>query len=229
MSKIPSRRRIDAERRRLDQQLLAHLDAGEIKEAIRLEPRYRELSRRAGAPELLGYFLLDLGDVHYDKETYPEALKYYLAGLSELGADPLEQGVASLQVAFCYSFQHRYEEALKWLDRCLENRAFYQNGRAAGFSERARIEVERHQRYPESVHHYLCALELYDPRKPYYSAEGHQATLYGLAATFDEARMPTHARTYYQKVVKFGHPEFGYVKEARAGLEHLEKTPDPLP
>jgi len=229
LARIPSRRQIDTEHRRLDQQLLAHLDAGEIREAIRLEPQYRDIARRAGAPELLGYFLLDIGDSYYDREVYGEALKYYLAGLSELGADPLEQGVAGLQVAFSYSFQNRYEEALKWLDRCLENRTFYQNGRAAAFSEMARIEVERHQRYPESVYHYLCALELYEPRKPFYSAEGHQGTLLGLAATFDEVRMPDHARTYYQKVIKLGHAEYGYVKEARLGLERLEKIPDPLP
>jgi tetratricopeptide (TPR) repeat protein len=229
VARNPSQRQIDAERRRLDQELLTLLDAGNTREAIRLEPRYRDLARRARAPELLGYFLLDVGDSHYDKEAYGEALKYYLAGLSELGADPLEQGVASLQVAFCYSFQHRYEEALRWLDRCVENRTFYRNGRAAAFSERARIEVERRQRYPESVYHYLCALELYDSKRPFYSAEGHQATLYGLAATFDEARMPDHARAYYQKVIKFGHAEFGYVEEARTGLERLEKIPDPLP
>jgi len=229
LTRPPSRRQIDAEHRRLDQQLLAHLDAGETQEAIRLEPRYRDLSRRARAPELLGYFLLDIGDAHYDKEAYGEALKYYLAGLSELGADPLEQGVAGLQVAFCYSFQRRHEEAFKWLDRCLENRAFYQNGRAAAFSEMARIEVERHQRYPESVYHYLCALELYNPRKPFYGAEGHQASLFGLAATFDEARMPDHARTYYRRVIQFGHAEYGYVQEARTGLERIEKIPDPLP
>ena len=229
MTRPLSRRQIDAEHRRLDQQLLSHLDAGEIREAIRLEPQYRDLSRRAAAPELLGYFLLDIGDSHYDREIYAEALKYYLAGLSELGADPLEQGVAGLQIAFCYSFQNRTEEAFKWLDRCLENRAFYQNGRAAAFSEMARIEVERHQRYPESIYHYLCALELYESRKPFYSAEGHQGTLLGLAATFDEARMPENARTYYQRVIKFGHAEYGYVKEARTGLERLEKIPDPLP
>jgi tetratricopeptide (TPR) repeat protein len=229
LPKNPSRRQIDTERRRLDQELLSLLDAGQTLEAIRLEPRYRDLARRASAPELLGYFLLDIGDAHYDKEAYGEALKYYLAGLSEMGSDPLEQGVASLQVAFCCSFQNRYEEAFKWLDRCLENRAFYQNGRAAAFSERARIEVERRQRYPESVYHYLCALELYDPKKPFYSAEGHQSTLYGLAATFDEARMPDQARAYYQRVIKFGHAEFGYVKEARTDMERLEKLPDPLP
>jgi len=227
--KNPSRRQIDTERRRLDQQLLSLLDAGRIREAIRLEPQYRDLARRARGPELLGYFLLDLGDAHYDKETFGEALKYYMAGLSEMAADPLEQGVAELQIAFCYSFQHRHEEAFKWLDRCLENRAFYQNGRAAAFAERARIEVERHQRYPESIYHYLCALELYNPGKPFYSEEGNQAALFGLAATFDEARMPDHARTYYQKVVKFGHAEYGYVKEAQSGLEGLEKIPDPLP
>ncbi len=137
--------------------------------------------------------------------------------------------MASLQIAFCYSFQRRYEEALKWLDRCLENRAFYQNGRAAAFSEMARIEVERHQRSPESIDHYLCALELYDRRKTFYSAEGHQASLFGLAATFDEARMPYHARTYYRLVIRFGHAEYGYVREARTYLERLEKIPDPLP
>jgi len=229
LTKPLSRRQIETEHRRLDQLLLARLDAGETREAIRLEPQYRDLSHRARAPELLGYFLLDIGDAHYDREAYGEALKYYLAGLSELGADPLEQGVAGLQVAFCYSFQNRTEEALKWLDRCLENRAFYQNGRAAAFSERARIEVERQQRYPESVYHYLCALELYDPRKPFYSPEGHQGTLLGLAATFDEARMPDLAGAYYRKVIKLGHPEYGYVKEARLGLERLEKIPDPLP
>ncbi len=229
MEKHPSRRQIDSERRRLDQELLSLLDAGQIREAIRLEPKYRDLARRARAPELLGYFLLDIGDAHYDKEAYGEALKYYLAGLSEMGADPLEQGVAALQVAFSYSFLRRHDEALKWIDRCIENRAFYQNGRAAAFSERARIEVERHQRYPDSVYHYLCALELYDPRKPFYSPEGHQSTLYGLATTFDEARMVDHARTYYQKVIKFGHEEYGYVQEARTDLDRLEKTPDPLP
>ena len=58
---------------------------------------------------------------------------------------------------------------------------------------------------------------------------GNQATLFGLAATFDEARMPDHARTYYQKVIKFGRAEYGYVKEAQSGLEGLEKIPDPLP
>jgi tetratricopeptide (TPR) repeat protein len=229
LAKNPSRRQIDIERRRLDQQLISLLEAGQTREAIRLEPRYRDLAQRARAPELLGYFLLDIGDNHYDREEYTEGLKYYLAGLSELGSDPLEQGVASLQVAFCYSFQSRFEEAMRWLDRCLENRAFYQNGRAAAFSERARIEVERHQRYPESIYHYLCSLELYHPKKPFYSAEGHQATFFGLAATFDEARMPDLARVYYQKVIQFGHAELGYIKEARTCLERLEKFPDPLP
>jgi len=229
LDKSPSRRQITVERRHLDQRLLAHLEGGRILEATRMEPEYRSLSRRAGAPELLGYFLLDIADAHYDKESYGESLKYYLAGLSELGTDPLEQGVASLQVAYCYSFQHRYEEATRWLDRCLENRSFFQNGRAAAFSERARIEAERHQRYVESVYHYLCALELYDSRKPFYSPEGHQGTLYGLAATFDEARLPDHARIYYQKVIRFGHPEYGYTKEAQTGLERIERIPDPLP
>jgi hypothetical protein len=37
-----------------------------------MEPEYRELARRSGAAELLGYFLLDLGDWHYDKEKYQE-------------------------------------------------------------------------------------------------------------------------------------------------------------
>jgi tetratricopeptide (TPR) repeat protein len=229
MDKPLSRRQVDQERRRLDQRMLVHLDSGQIKEAIRMEPEYRDLARRAHAPELLGYFLLDLGDAHYDKEVYPEALKYYLAGLSELGNDPPEQGVASLQIAYCYSFQRRSEEALKWLDRCLENRDFYQNGRAAAFAERGRLEVERYQRYAESIYHYLCAVELYDPRKPFYSPEGHQGVLYGLALTLDEARLPLQARAYYQKVIRFGHPEFGYVKEAQGGLQRLEKLPDPLP
>ncbi len=194
-----------------------------------MEPRYRSLAEKARAPEMLGYFLLDLGDAHYLKEAYGEALKYYLAGLSDLGADSLEQGVASLQIAYCYSFQHRFEEAVKWLDRCLENRAFYPNGRAAAFSERARIEVERQQRHAEAVYHYLCALELYDPRKPFYSPEGHQGTFFGLALTFDECRLTSQARSFYQKVVRFGHPEYGYTKEAQEGLERLEKLPDPLP
>ena len=96
-------------------------------------------------------------------------------------------------------------------------------------SELARIEVERHTRSPESVYHYLCALELYDRRKPFYNAEGHQASLFGLAATFDEARMPDHARIYYRMVIRFGHAEYGYVQEARTWLERLEKVPDPLP
>ena len=226
--KALSRRQVDAERRLLDQELIAHLDAGRVQEAIRMEPRYRSLARRADAPELLGYFLLDIGDAHYENEKYGEAVKYYLAGLSELGSDPLEQGVASLQVAYCYSFQHRYAEALKWLDRCLENRSFYQNGRAAAFAERARIEVEQHQRYPLAIYHYHCALELFDRRKPFYSLEGHQGTFFGLAATYDEAGLPSHARESYRKVIRLGHPEFGYVKEAQEGMARLEEIPDPL-
>ena len=229
MDKPPSRRQVDLERRRLDQRMLAHLEAGEIREALRMEPEYRELARRAEAPELLGYFLLDLGDAHYDKEDYTESLKYYLAGLSEMGNDAMEQGVASLQIAYCYSFQRRSEEALRWLDRCLENRDFFQNGRAAAFAERARLEVERYQRYPESVYHYLCAVELYDPKKPFYSPEGHQGALFGLALTLDEARLPAQAKTYYQRVIRMGHPEYGYVKEAENSLQKLEKFPDPLP
>ena len=224
-----TRRQVDRERKRLDQRMLAHLDAGEIREAIRMEPEYRELARHAGAPELLGYFLLDLGDWNYDKEKYPDALKYYLAGLSELGGDPPEQGVASLQIAYCYSFQRRAEEALRWLDRCLENRDFYQNGRAAAFAERGRLEVERYQRYPESIYHYLCAVDLYDAKKPFYSPEGHQGALFGLALTFDEARLVSHARNYYQKVIRMGHPEFGYMKEAENSLQKLEKFSDPVP
>jgi tetratricopeptide (TPR) repeat protein len=224
-----TRRQVDRERKRLDQRMLAHLDAGEIREAIRMEPEYRELARLSGAPELLGYFLLDLGDWNYDKEKYQDAVKYYLAGLSELGGDPPEQGVASLQIAYCYSFQRRVEEALRWLDRCLENRDFYQNGRAAAFAERGRLEVERYQRYPESIYHYLCAVDLYDAKKPFYSPEGHQGALFGLALTFDEARLVTHARSYYQKVIKMGHPEFGYMKEAENSLQKLEKFSDPLP
>ena len=229
MTQPLSRRQVDLERRSLEQRLLAHLESGQIKEALRMEPEYRALSRRANAPELLGYFLLDLGDAHYDKENYSEALKYYLAGLSELGNDPGEQGVASLQIAYCYSFQRRFEEAQRWLDRGLENRDFFQNGRAAAFAERGRIEVERYQRYAESIYHYLCAVELYDSKKPFYSPEGHQGALYGLALTLDEARLPGQARTYYQRVIKFGHPEFGYLKEAKSGLERLEKLPDPEP
>jgi tetratricopeptide (TPR) repeat protein len=229
LAKSTLQRRLDADRRRLDQQLRSRLDARQIPEALRLEPEYRDLSRRARAPEILGYFLLDIGDAHYDKEAFGEALKYYLAALSELGDDPLEQGVASLQIAYCYSFQRRHEEAIRWLDRCLENRPFYPNGRAAAFSERARIEVERHQRYPEAVYHYLCALELYDSRKPFYSAEGHQGTLYGLAVTFDEVRLPSQARFFYKKVIRFGHPELGYLQEAKRDLERLEPLPDPLP
>jgi tetratricopeptide (TPR) repeat protein len=224
-----TRRQVDLERRRLEQRLMDHLDAGAIQEALRMEPEYRALSGRAGAPELLGYFLLDLGDAHYDKENYPEALKYYLAGLSELGNDPREQGVASLQIAYCYSFQRRFEESQRWLDRCLENRDFFQNGRAAAFAERARLEVERYQRYPESIYHYLCAVELYDPRKPFYSPEGHQGALFGLALTLDEAHLPAQAKLYYQRVIRMGHPEYGYLKEAENGLNKLEKTPDPLP
>ena len=229
MEKPPTRRQVDSERRRLDQRLFTHLDAGEIREAVRLEPEYRALARRARAPELLGYFLLDLGDAHYEKEQYGEALKYDLAGLSEMGSDPLEQGVGALQVAYCYSFLRRVEEALRWLNRCLENRSFYPNGRAAAFAERARLEVERHQRYPESIYHYLCALELYDSRRPFYSAESHQGALYGLALTLDEARLPAQARLYYRRVIQFGHPEFGYVEEAKSGLARLESVPDPLP
>lgn len=228
MAKLPSRRQVNAERRRLDQELLAHLDAGRIAEAIRLEPGFRSLAQRAGAPEFLGYFLLDIGDAYYSGENYGEALKYYLAGLSELSADPLEQGVASLQIGYCYSFQRRFEEALKWLDRCLENRSFHQNGRAAAFSEIGRIEVERHQRYPESVYHYLCAVELYDARKPFYSPEGHQGTLFGLAATLDESGLFSLARNYYLKVIRFGHRDFGYVEEAEIGLKQLRDVPDPL-
>jgi len=224
-----TRRQVDRERKRLDQRMLAYLEAGEIREAVRMEPEYRELARSAGAPELLGYFLLDLGDWNYDKEKYQDALKYYLAGLSELGGDPPEQGVASLQIAYCYSFQRRAEEALRWLDRCLENRDFYQNGRAAAFAERGRLEVERYQRYPESIYHYLCAVDLYDSKKPFYSPEGHQGALFGLALTLDEARLITHARSYYQKVVRMGHPEYGYLKEAENSLQKLEKFSDPLP
>jgi tetratricopeptide (TPR) repeat protein len=227
--KPPTRRQIDSERRRLDQRLFAHLDAGELRDAFRLEPEYRELARQARAPELLGYFLFDIGDARYEKEEYPEALRYYLAGLSEMGSDPLEQGVAALQISYCYSFLHRYEEAMRWLNRCLENRSFYANGRAAAFAERARLEVERHQRYPDSIYHYLCALELYDAKKPFYSAEGHQGALFGLALTFDEARLSAQARSGYRKVIQFGHPEFGYVKEAETSLKRLEKIPDPLP
>jgi len=223
-----SRRQVELERRRLDQRMQGHLEAGELKEAMRMEPEYRELSRKAGAAELLGYFLLDLGDGHYDKEDYAEALKYYLAGLSELGNDPAEQGVASLQIAYCYSFQRRAEEAIRWLDRCLENRDFYQNGRAAAFAERGRLEVERYQRYPESIYHYLCAVDLYDAKKPFYSPEGHQGALFGLALTLDEARLTHQARTYYQKVMRMGHPEYGYLKEAESSLRKLEKFSDPL-
>lgn len=229
MAKPLDHRRIDTERRKLNEQLWRSLEAGQVPEAIRLEPEYRRLAERAKAPELLGYFLLDIGDAHYDRQAYREALKYYLAGLSELEADPLEQGVASLQIAYCYSFERRYEEALRWLDRCLENRSFYQNGRAAAFSERARMEVERYQRYAEAIYHYLGALELYNGRKPFYSAEGHQGTLYGLAATFNEARLPSHALFYYKKVIRFGHPEFGYVRDARRDLDRLEKISDPFP
>jgi len=229
LAKNPTRRQVELERRRLDQRMLAHLEAAELPEAIRMEPEYRELARRSGAAELLGYFLLDLGDWHYDKEKYQEALKYYLAGLSELGSDPPEQGVASLQIAYCYSFQRRAEEALRWLDRCLENRDFYQNGRAAAFAERGRLEVERYQRYPESIYHYLCAVDLFDSKKPFYSSEGHQGALFGLALTLDEARLTAHARNYYQRVIKMGHPEFGYLKEAESSLQKLEKFSDPLP
>ena len=117
MVKPPLQRKLDAERRRLNQRFRSHLDAGHIPEALRLEPEYRDLAREAHAPEVLGYFLLDIGDAHYDREAFAEALKYYLAGLSELGSDPLEQGVASLQIAYCYSFQRRHEEAIRWLDR----------------------------------------------------------------------------------------------------------------
>ena len=74
MTKPPSRRQIEAEHKRLDKELLSHLDAGETQQAIRLEPRYRDLSLRAKAPELLGYFLLDIGVAHYDKEAYGEVL-----------------------------------------------------------------------------------------------------------------------------------------------------------
>jgi tetratricopeptide (TPR) repeat protein len=229
LAKSISRRRVELERRRLDQRMLAHLDAGALKEAVRMEPEYRELARQADAPELLGYFLLDLGDAHYDQENYVEALKYYLAGLSELGNDSPEQGVASLQIAYCYSFQRRAEEAIRWLDRCLENRDFYQNGRAAAFAERGRLEVERYQRYPESIYHYLCAIDLYDPKRPFYSPEGHQGALFGLALTLDEARLTNQARAFYQKVIRMGHPEYGYQKEAENSLRRLEKFSDPLP
>jgi tetratricopeptide (TPR) repeat protein len=229
MTRPTTRRALESERRALDARLYELLDAGRIPEAIRMEPEYGKLARRAGAPEVLGYFLLDIGDAHYGKENHAEALKYYLAGLSELGNDPVEEGVGMLQVAYCYSFLNRTEEALKWLDRCLENRSFHQNGHAAAFSERARIEVERQRRYPEAIYHYLCALDLYEPKRPYYSAEGHQGTLYGLALTLDESGLTGLARSYYQKVVKMGPTDSSYAKEARSALQRLPRFSDPVP